>query len=427
MASFNFREWLEAFTIPGNKQSYRWHDRDKAMKELLQSNPNAFVSFTSINKLGINPQSKYDTPIAVYSYPLDYVVQQKIDFLPFAKTAPYINVFNVDGNVIECHKLPISYKADGRATGRLMRELQRVTMVSKYAKEREPELYGGLDALWSKVKDYGKKFSKLSTSDLQKQIAKWLPEELLPVLEKAEPSEFKNLRDLVQKAETESHEIKAAMSKQQHYAELEKFAKENGLPIQFDVIMKDMNILSDASLLWLQAREWANQSPQKWTTVLRKLGIDGVVDRGTGTIHPNEPTQAAFFSTTRIKMITVIDNIMPKTGDEYTLAHLGRFPQDQRTSGYAVLQLQSWMRQLWNSLDSDRFVKPKAPAPDDIMPVLDRITELPKDTAQEIRQLSRKPEARGAIAPIIAKLKPLIDKHPLESWEKFGAEVGATA
>ena len=34
---------------------------------------NLFVSFTDLDKLGINPTSRYNTPIGIYAYPAEYV------------------------------------------------------------------------------------------------------------------------------------------------------------------------------------------------------------------------------------------------------------------------------------------------------------------------------------------------------------------
>ena len=64
-----------------------------------------FVSFTSVPKLGINPQSKYNTPIGIYAYPIKYVYGEtgdrgKMSNLPFAGDAPYVNIFKSTGNIL---------------------------------------------------------------------------------------------------------------------------------------------------------------------------------------------------------------------------------------------------------------------------------------------------------------------------------------
>jgi hypothetical protein len=67
---------------------------------------NSFVSMTSIDKLGINPQSEYDTPLGIYAYPAIYVHKQAKDdrelagVLPFAGEMEHANIFSAKGNII---------------------------------------------------------------------------------------------------------------------------------------------------------------------------------------------------------------------------------------------------------------------------------------------------------------------------------------
>ena len=66
---------------------------------------NLFVSFTSVDKLGINPKSKYYTPLGIYSYPGEYVVKtagsnRSMRSLPFAGDSPHVNLFKARGNII---------------------------------------------------------------------------------------------------------------------------------------------------------------------------------------------------------------------------------------------------------------------------------------------------------------------------------------
>ena len=92
---------------------------DEMIRRLKESDPlpgyrtqNAFASFTSLEKLGINPSSKYYTPIGVYAYPLTYVYDEIGDrdttWLPFAGEKPYVNFFSLkDGaNVIISRNFP---------------------------------------------------------------------------------------------------------------------------------------------------------------------------------------------------------------------------------------------------------------------------------------------------------------------------------
>ena len=69
---------------------------------------NLFVSLTSIPKLGINPRSHYNTPLGIYAYPAEYVIQKvgrklPLNKLPFAGDEPWVNIFRVseDSNIID--------------------------------------------------------------------------------------------------------------------------------------------------------------------------------------------------------------------------------------------------------------------------------------------------------------------------------------
>ena len=69
-----------------------------------------FVSFTAIDKLGINPSSEHKTPIGIYAYPVDYVLEKtgaggSMDNLPFAGRADYANLFQARGNLIDISRL----------------------------------------------------------------------------------------------------------------------------------------------------------------------------------------------------------------------------------------------------------------------------------------------------------------------------------
>lgn len=62
---------------------------------------NLFISLTELEKLGINPNSEHESPLAIYAYPVEYVLQtvgesEDMKLLPYAGDKPWINVFSVD-------------------------------------------------------------------------------------------------------------------------------------------------------------------------------------------------------------------------------------------------------------------------------------------------------------------------------------------
>jgi len=73
---------------------------------------NLFISFTQLPKLGINPRSKYNTPLGIYSYPADYVVEStrgrySMANLPFAGKQPYANIFQGRGNIVHLNTMTL--------------------------------------------------------------------------------------------------------------------------------------------------------------------------------------------------------------------------------------------------------------------------------------------------------------------------------
>jgi len=67
---------------------------------------NFFVSMTSVDKLGINPGSDYDTPLGIYAYPGQFVYKKAAAgdeltaALPFAGELAHANIFTAKGNII---------------------------------------------------------------------------------------------------------------------------------------------------------------------------------------------------------------------------------------------------------------------------------------------------------------------------------------
>lgn len=80
--------------------------RGKTTVDKIAGMPNFFVSFTQIEKLGVNPKSTYDTPLGIYAYPGRYVELMMGDdasaenSLPFAGDQPWANLFSAQGNII---------------------------------------------------------------------------------------------------------------------------------------------------------------------------------------------------------------------------------------------------------------------------------------------------------------------------------------
>ena len=124
---------------------------------------NSFVSFTEIEKLGINPKSTFRTPLGIYCYPSEYILKQThtllkkqgnelpMSSLPFAGENPYINIFNIDGHILRIDNMTLDKYNELLA-------LLRTTLKSKY----------------NKVYDIEKQFDKIIDESFDKAFHKML-------------------------------------------------------------------------------------------------------------------------------------------------------------------------------------------------------------------------------------------------------------
>lgn len=211
----HFKRWLETDFYQG----HYYRNPLQVLTQIKTSHPqpaNLTVTFTSVNKVGINPRSDFSTPLGIYMYPLDYVIQNKMQ-VPFAGNAQYINVCELLRPQKILHMMPVKVY----------------------------EMPGDLDDT------SGVDFEEIKSQ--QKGL------DLVP-------------REMVDK-----------ILKEEWY-----------------------NIASDYSILW-QTTKRMSRSISQWNAMFRKLGIEGFVDHGTGTIHNHERTQCVIFQKDSIKQIHTID------------------------------------------------------------------------------------------------------------------------
>ena len=199
----NFKEWL-MLTEKIMIKDQEFRDPLLALQQIRKNHPNPenlAVTFTRIDKVGLNPQNKWKTPLGIYLYPIDYVIEKQMD-VPFAGDQPHINV---------C-------------------EFTRPEKILHM------------------------------TSDINQDGMK-----LLNVFPKEQVDQ----------------------------------ASES---------VGNYDLRSNYSMLWLVTKAIANDKPTQWNINLRKCGIDGFIDHGTGTIHINEPTQCVVFSASALKLLHSIEN-----------------------------------------------------------------------------------------------------------------------
>lgn len=88
-----FKEWLllqEKIMV--GREEYR--DILSALQRIYEThlNPeNLVVTYTAVDKIGMNPKSVHDTPVGIYFYPLKYVIDVNLQ-VPWAGGQPFLNV-----------------------------------------------------------------------------------------------------------------------------------------------------------------------------------------------------------------------------------------------------------------------------------------------------------------------------------------------
>jgi hypothetical protein len=239
--------------------------------EPYKNDPDVFISFRSINKIGINPLSRYNTPNGIFAYPVKQMWDAlKNDKIPFAGDSPFVYVFRV--------KPQKGFVADLKDYGSADFD-KDMKKIEKFWKTE-----------WSK--DRGKVirfFNRVEKND--KGVAKIMQDIRAIKDDKARGKAFdiafddpKNLKKI----------IKALIDKATK--EAEPFVS----PVNsFWNVTRTISQLLSRGLF----------DSSKWNTLLRKLGYIGFADRsGKGIIHKSEPTQAMFLSKTPIKVIGAFDN-----------------------------------------------------------------------------------------------------------------------
>lgn len=214
-------------------------ERLKTTTDKIGNTPKLFVSFTSVDKLGIYPRSHYNTPLGIYSYPADYVAKTIGETsntlnLPFAGDSPYANIFSTTGHTI---------------------------VISDLTKEDEFFFYHQIKTLW--VNHYSGPADPYNVVR-NSHLFGWTDE-----------INSDNFNDMM---------YESARYRATHDTP--------GGRLWF-VTMQFATIFSD---IWKN-----NNHPACWAHLFRKIGISGVLDLGSSIIHPNEPTQSVFFTKLVVK------------------------------------------------------------------------------------------------------------------------------
>lgn len=307
----------------------RYKDRD-----------DVFVSFRSLPKLGINPQSGWDTPIGIYGYPLrafwDAIEHNSI---PFAGDAEYVIVFQTTGNCPDANP----EAAHGYTEAMFIQDREKIRQ--KFL-EQYRIAYSRLnvDHTWGRQSEYVDRALMILKNDPSPVAAfknrAWAE---LMISRKMDLTNPKTIADAVDNGflsrETVEQIAQLAQELNDGVVIDEAEARER---LDHAIITWSLKakMHSPAAQFWNVTRNLADflasvrtrlnkgGGPIIWNAIMRQLGYDGFTDvTGTGLIHENEPTQGVFFSTKSLRVIEVLPNLRlakrsPFNTDRYTFNNL---------------------------------------------------------------------------------------------------------
>ena len=206
------------------------------------------ISMTQIPKLGINPQSKYETPIGVYFYPARYYFRRKQNgnYLPFQDNAEYIQLFKFGGNVLDLQNTDVA------------------------------PLFGRLNKIIPQLsKAYG-----ISGSTLHVNIDMWFKEA--------------------------DSEAKVSTAGGKFWYLLWKLSGQLSVgKANMDRVSKKKSAATHNP--W-EGKITADTMPLIWNKLFRLLGISAAIDMGYEIIHENEPTQGVVFDPSKILSVKTFEN-----------------------------------------------------------------------------------------------------------------------
>jgi hypothetical protein len=324
---------VEADVDTSTGEVHRWHDRYRLLQK-YSGDPSVFVHFSDVNKLGINPSSNFSTPIGVYGYPVDYVIEslgglygpmgykesgyesQKYGSfdVPFAGNRQYAHVFRVrdlDRCLIVGEQVWEERSSSGNDfVGGVVDFIDRF-FDPKRVRDSISNLVVGSERIPKSVfLDYP--FLNYDIYNLHNYI---LSNDInvppgLP--------EFPGEEVIARRVGGDLGRVKlAAICAVKRYG-VDKIVHYNS---------------GDIKLLWcftMSAARIGSRSAIRansttfWSRIMRDLGISGIIDNGSGIIHHNEPTQAVFFDVRDLVHLDVVRNIYSSDRELRTITDLAR-------------------------------------------------------------------------------------------------------
>jgi len=322
--NLTFSQYLEARRNP------ELNPKISAYEALLpyKDDPDVYISFTDIDKIGINPRSKYNTPLGIYTYPLREVWDTyKFDqtkspgqSVPFAGEAPFIWILRKKKGIGFIEDLYTTYTSKDYDMD--IKKLQSFVLKEKIYSESQyyftiEKSDDRLD-MKSAIVDFLVSGKQLQVDDLVSVMFKYFD---IPEF-KEEYRDRKAFKEaLIEVLKEDGLEVKDLTDPYMLDSVIFKLDEGSLVSIEnlADNAIGEARHKSPSGIMWnltrmlagIYARQIRSKLPIQWNVIFRKaLGYEGVADKsGRGIIHPSEPMQAVFFST---KGFDVVNKVLNK-------------------------------------------------------------------------------------------------------------------
>jgi len=235
------------------------------------NDPSIYITFSNIEKVGINPQSEYDTPLGIYTYPLDAMWDMLMfDNVPFGSERSFVHVLKAHGNVLDLRKYNYADWVHD------LEKLREIFMNGKFAQRRDAQ-----------VKD--------------KIMQNWRERE--EAFE--ENGGEKRVDEFIAKQKDQLWDLKIKEAQKTAFVRTPGGWIWNATRLLAVFFHDDTTVAPNSTF----SSGTTSKPPVIWNAIFRQLGYDGAADRhGEGIIHTNEPTQAVFFSKAPLRHLETVAN-----------------------------------------------------------------------------------------------------------------------
>lgn len=366
----NFRKHIEEATR-ASKEKVTLPSATEILEGYISDSdvPRYFMQFSDTNKLGINPKSKYNTPLGIYSYPItkEMIEKFKIGKLPFAQKRKNIIIFKArnpnriivnrgPGNkggleddkfftlalklfseegVSATSNITLYREFSKLKNGWILTDVDKTGIISDILNPESDEIISDgwrtnhfVKIVIDNIVEDWSSYPFGETEGYYETILRTIKNLKLHFSDGAVPNKAKELPKYFTKDDYDSlllylqsgftgEALDPNIAKRR--VKEKEFEKSYDSTVDWQVMKETptwklveqrTNFEYNLGYLWWLSRYLSNENSKVWRTVLSDvLGIEGVIDLdNAGMIHHAEPTQAVFFSRAFVEMERVIPN-----------------------------------------------------------------------------------------------------------------------